>query len=316
MSRVLVTGAHGLVGRTLCSRLEEAGFTVRAASRVNTAPACPVEQSVVGDITRPMDWSSALTGVQLVVHAAARTHIAPDDPDGQRLLEADVFATRQLAAAARHHGVSRFIYLSSIKVNGEDSGSNPFTADRTPRPVDPYGRSKLAGEIAVRDAAEGGVMEVAIVRPPLIYGPGVRANFLRLMRWIDREHLLPLGAVDNRRSLVSVWNLADLIVKLLAHPNAAGRVWLVSDCEDPSTPELIRRMATVLGRRARLLSVPLPVLRACARIAGRGAEVSRLTGSLVVDASPARELLNWHPAISLDEGLARTAAWYRTQWPA
>lgn len=312
MPRVLVTGATGLVGRVLCPRLAESGYTLRAALRSDTAaPSGVAERVVIGDITRPLDWSFALDNVDLVVHAAARTHIGRGDPNGLPDMAADVFASSQLAAAAARHGVRRFVYLSSIKANGEDSGSQPFSADSVPHPVDPYGRSKLQGEAAVREAAGKGRMEVVILRPPLIYGPGVQANFLRLMRWVDRERLLPLGAINNRRSLVSAWNLSALIVNLLEHPAAGGAVWLVSDGEDVSTPQLIRRLATAMGRRARLLSVPPQALRLCAALVGRGSDAARLCGSLAVDSSLARNVLGWVPALSLDEGLQRMATWYR-----
>jgi nucleoside-diphosphate-sugar epimerase len=317
MPRVLVTGATGLVGRALCPRLEAAGYTVRAALRSDGELPCVHETFVTGDIAAFADWSRVLAGVDLVVHAAALAHTVMAGPRAQQLYHAtNVAATARLAAAAVREGVTRFVYLSSIKVNGEDSGEGAFTAQDLARPVDAYGQSKLDAETELRKVAELGAMQLAIVRPPLIYGPGVRANFLRLLRWIDRQCPLPFGSIRNRRSLASVWNLNELILKLLVHPDAADHVWLVHDGEDLATPELVRRIARALGRPARLLRMPPGLLQTFASVAGRGAEVRRLTGSLVVDASPARELLNWHPAISLDEGLARTAAWYRTQWPA
>jgi nucleoside-diphosphate-sugar epimerase len=278
---------------------------------------CIAEQVIVGDICQTTEWGSALADVDMIVHAAARAHVPADPPENQRLYEAvNADGTRQLAQAAVHAGVSRFIFLSSIKVHGDASGQRPYEATDPLIPVDDYGKSKLQGERYLQQAAAGSCMQAVIVRPPLVYGPGVRANFLRLMSWVDRERPLPFGAICNRRSLVSVWNLNELLLRLLVHPDAAGRAWLVSDGEDLSTPELVRRIARALGRRARLPRVPPGLLRACGRLAGRDAELSRLTGSLIVDDSPARRLLGWHAALSVEEGLARTAAWYRSRWPA
>jgi UDP-glucose 4-epimerase len=224
-------------------------------------------------------------------------------------------ATRKLAQAAATSGVRRFVYVSSTKVFGDGTGAQRHRSTDLPTPADNYGRSKWQGEVFLQQSAAGSSMETVIVRPPLVYGPGVRANFLRLMQWVDRGYPLPFASVDNRRSLVSVWNLNHLILKLLAHPHAAG-VWLVNDGEDLSTPELIRRIARALGRKAHLLPVPPLLLRACGGLTGRSDEFSRLTGSFVIDATPARELLGWSPALSVDEGLARTAAWYRARHPA
>lgn len=318
MPRVLITGATGLVGRALCPQLAEAGYVVRAALRGNAElPLGIAERVIVGEICQSTEWGSALADVDLIVHAAARAHVPDDLAESQGLYEAvNAHGTRQLAQAAAAAGVRRFVYLSSIKVHGDATGPRPYEATDLPNPADDYAISKLQGERYLQLAATGSSMEAVVVRPPLVYGPGVRANFLRLMHWVDREFPLPFGAICNRRSLVSVWNLNDLIVSLLTHPDAAGRAWLVRDGEDLSTPELVRRVARALGRRARLPRVPARLLRACGHLARRDAQLSRLTGSLVVDDSPARRLLEWRPMISLDEGLARTAAWYRTLWPA
>lgn len=310
MPRVLVTGATGLVGRVLCAQLSEAGYTVRAVLRGQAALAAVKECVVLGDITRPLDWSMALDTVELVVHAAARTHIAEQDTQGAAYLSADVFGARQLAAAAARRGVRRFVYVSSVKAMGEESGPGGFTASTVPAPVDRYGRAKLEAERAVCAAAEGSPMQVAVIRPPLVYGPGVQANFLKLLRWVDRERPLPFAAVHNRRSLISVWNLCHLVRCTLEHPHAAG-TWLASDGEDLSTPELVRRLARALRRRARLLPVPTQFLALAGRLCGRQAQVQRLCGSLVVDTSPLRDLLGWSPLLTVDEGLTRTAAWYR-----
>lgn len=315
MPRVLVTGATGLVGRALCPRLAEAGYRLRAALRTDRdLPSCIAERVVVGDISLVNEWRPALADVDLVVHAAARTHVLHDTPQNRALWETvNAQATRQLAHAAARAGVRRFVYLSSIKVNGEATAQRPYQASDRPDPRDDYGRSKLQGETYLMQAAAGTGMQAAIVRPPLVYGPGVRANFLRLMRWVDRQWPLPLGAIHNQRSLVGVWNLCDLIETLLANPRPASGVWLVSDGEDLSTPDLIRRLGRALQRAVRLVAVPVPLLQVCAAIAGRRAEAERLCNSLTVSLTATREALGWAPPVSTDEALMRTAAWYRAQ---
>lgn len=313
MTRVLLTGATGFVGRVLCEHLARAGHTVRVALRSERPlPAGASERAPVGEIGAATAWEAALRDVDLVVHAAARTHVLHADPGGAaRYAEVNAEGTRRLAQAAAAAGVRRFVYLSSIKVNGEATRERPYTAADPPAPADAYGRSKLQGETWLAQAAASGGMQAAVVRPPLVYGPGVRANFLRLMRWVDRRRPLPFGAIRNRRSLVNVWNLADLIAALLAHPGAVHGVWLVSDGEDCSTPELIQHLGRALSRPVRLLAVPVPLLRLAAVLSGRGREAARLCDSLAVDDGPTRAALGWHPPVPLDEALARTAAWFR-----
>jgi UDP-glucose 4-epimerase len=268
----------------------------------------------VGDISLVTEWRSALADVDVVVHAAARTHVSHDRPQNRALYEAvNAHATRHLAQAAARVGVQRFVYLSSIKVNGESTSQRPYQASDLPDPRDDYGKSKFQGETYLMQAAAGTGMEAAIVRAPLVYGPGVRANFLRLMRWVDSQWPLPLGAIHNQRSLVSVWNLCDLIETLLANRRAAGGVWLVSDGEDLSTPDLIRRLGRAMQRAVRLVSVPVPLLQVCATIAGRRAEAARLCGSLRVSITATHDVLGWSPPVAMDEALMRTAAWYRAQ---
>jgi nucleoside-diphosphate-sugar epimerase len=316
MRRALITGATGFVGRVLCRRLAAAGYRLRAAVRSDCElPSCIAEKIVVGDISVATEWRAALADVDLVVHAAARTHVPRGDPQNSALYEAvNVHGTRQLAQAAAGAGVRRFVYLSSIKVNGESTGQRPYEANDPPAPRDDYGKSKLQAETYLLKAAAGTAMEPAIVRPPLVYGPGVRANFLRLMRAVDNQWPLPFGAVRNRRSLVSVWNLCDLIETLLVTERSAAGVWLVSDGEDPSTPELIRRLARAMQRSVRLVAVPVPLLQLCAAIAGRGMEAARLCGSLTVSIAATRATLGWAPPVSMDEALMRTSSWYRAQF--
>jgi len=310
--RVLITGASGFIGRPLCAQLAQHGYTVRAALRAVQPPLLRVDETVtVGDIGAATEWDTALENVEYVVHAAARAHVLRTTRAmAQQFFEVNVRGTEGLAQAAARAGVRRFLYLSSIKVNGEATTVRPFRFDDTPHPQDDYARSKQQAEAALTAAAEGTRMQVAIIRPPLVYGPGVRANFLRLMRWVDRGRVLPFGAISNARSLVSVWSLNDLLLTLLAHPRSVAGVWLVSDGEDLATPELLRRIAHALGRDVRLAHVPTRLLRLAAALLGRGAEMSRLCGSLQVDAAPTRDALQWRPSVSLAEALERTAAWY------
>lgn len=310
MQRVLVTGATGFVGRTLTGVLLDSGYQVRAAVRKHS-PALPpaIEQVAVADIGAKTDWAQALQGVDAIVHSAARAHIMNAKPsDFDLYYETNARGTARLAQAASSSGVKRFVYVSSIKVNGEERSSGAYTATDTPNPQDPYGQSKWEGEQAL--LAIGGSMQAAIVRPPLVYGPGVRANFLRLMRWVDREVPLPLGSIHNRRSLVSVWNLCDLMRHMLVAPLPRGQAWLVSDGEDLSTPALIRRIAQAMGRRARLLPVPVALLQFAATLTGKSAEISRLRGSLAVDITATRRDLGWTPPLSVDEAMLRTVQWY------
>jgi nucleoside-diphosphate-sugar epimerase len=307
--RVLVTGASGFIGRQLRRVLSDSGFDDWGA--VRTAGAAADSRSyIVGDIGPSTDWRAAVEGADMVVHAAARAHILAEtaqDPDAE-FMRVNAEGTATLVAAAAAAGVRRFVYLSSIGVLGNDSGDGRFDTGSEPRPHNAYARSKLAGEFAVRRCA-GSQLEVVILRLPLVYGPGVRANFLRLLRLVDSGWPLPLGAVKNRRSLVSVWNLCDLVVSLLLSPAAPG-TWMVSDGEDLSTPELIRRLGAAMGRRVRLLPVPVGLLRQLGAMTGRGALIAQLCGSLALDPRATCERLNWSPPVSVDESLIRTVSWF------
>ncbi|HUL19619.1 MAG TPA: NAD-dependent epimerase/dehydratase family protein [Steroidobacteraceae bacterium] len=312
MSVVLVTGATGFIGRLLCPQLAQQGYTVRATLRTpQPTPPGVSEAVVLGELGAATAWDAALRNVEYVVHAAGRAHVvhASACAAGQ-FHEVNVRGTEGLAQAAVRAGVRRFLYLSSIKVNGESTTVRPFRFDDVPHPQDDYARSKQRAEAALVAAARGTPMEVALVRSPLVYGPGVQANFLRLMRWVDRAWVLPFGAIENSRCLVSVWSLNDLLLRLLAYPRPPSGVWLVSDGEDLATPELLRHIASALGRRVRLARVPPRLLRFGAALVGRGAEMQRLCGSLQVDTGPTCEALNWRPPVSLAQALERTAAWY------
>jgi UDP-glucose 4-epimerase len=308
---VLVTGANGFIGRALCDVLAVSGRGVRKAVRTHRADAA--DAVAVGDIGADTDWRTALEGVGCVVHLAARTHVLREtaaDPLAE-YRRINVAATERLARAAAERDVWRFVFLSSAKVHGDSSGSRPFTEEDTPRPEDDYGISKWEAEQALaRVSAETG-LQVVVLRPPLVYGPGVKGNFLRLMRAVARGWPLPLGSIRNRRSLVFVGNLADSIIKALDAPQAVGRTYLVSDGEDVSTPDLVRGLARVLGVKPRLLSLPLAALGLAATLAGKRAEFGRLTGSPQVDGSRIRRELDWQPRYSLTQGITETARWYR-----
>lgn len=318
MSRVLVTGANGFVGGALCARLLRDGLDVRRAVRDARRAPPGIERGddcvAVGDIGAATDWRSALQGVDSVVHTAARVHVLDDSPENERLyVETNAEGTRRLALAAAEAGIRRLVVLSSIKVNGEGDDGRVYRATDTPAPADAYARSKMAAESHAFEVGRARGLEVVVLRIPLVYGPGVRANFLRLMRWVARRRPLPFGAVRNRRSLVGLGNLCDLLCLLRVHPAAPGKVWLGCDGEDLSTAELVERMARALGTRANLLAIPESWLRTAGRLAGRGAEVARLCGSLQVDSAPLREQLGWRACRSVDQELAATAAWFRAQ---
>lgn len=300
---LLLTGATGFIGSALMRRLVQNGWNVRAAVRRANGSSTEV---VVGDIDSRTDWSKALQGCRTVVHLAARVHVMRDeaaDPLAE-FRKVNVEGTLKLARQAAAAGVRRFVFLSTIKVNGESSQpGQPFRPDDTPAPEDAYGISKLEAELELQKICADTGMEFVVIRPPLVYGPGVRGNFRTLLRWVQRGIPLPLGAVDNRRSLMALENLVDLIAVCLTHPAAANQVFLAADGEDVSTTELLRKIARSCGRSARLLPVPPTWLRCCAAMLGKKVAVDRLLGSLAVDSTKARDLLDWRPVVSMEEQL-------------
>lgn len=306
MNNVLVTGANGFVGRHLCRYLLSQGRAVRGALRCHNPDWVLYEQVAVGGIDGDTDWECALKGMDTVIHLAARVHVMQEseaDPlvAFRRVNVAGSVALARQAAAA---GVRRLIYLSSIKVNGERTGETPFCADDPAMPEDTYAQSKWEAEQALKQVAAETALELVIVRPVLIYGNGVKGNVHRLIGLIQRGLPLPLGSVNNRRSLLSIQNLLDFLDCCIDHPAAAGEVFLLSDGSDLSTPQLIRKLASAMGMSSRLLPVPVGLLRFIGRLAGRGAEIERLTGDLQVDIEKSRALLGWLPAIGVDEALA------------
>jgi nucleoside-diphosphate-sugar epimerase len=318
MRRVLVTGANGFVGTALTQALAEIGIAVRGAVRSQASvPAFEAGEhtvrdfAAVGDLHGRTDWSAALQGVETVFHTAARVHMA-GEPGGlaaYRTVNRD--ATYRLARQCVEAGVRRLIFLSTIKVNGETTQGIPFTRGDTPDPHGAYAVSKYeAEEVLWRVGAEFD-LEVVVVRPPLVYGPRVKGNVLALLRWVDRGLPLPLAGIDNRRHLVGLSNLVDFLVACATRPQAAGQTFLVSDPEAVSTPGLVRRLAEALGRPARLFRLPPSLLRAAALLCGRGAMMERLQEDLEVDMGRVTGLLEWLPPTTMQEELARMAAWYR-----
>ena len=310
---ILVTGANGFVGKPLCVELLRQGHIVRGVTRSATRQAENIEAVSVCTIDGETDWTHALPGVDIVIHLAARVHVMKDTASDAlaAFRRVNVEGTLNLARQSVAAGVQRFIFISSIKVNGEGTLlGHPYTAEDQPAPIDPYGISKREAEDALRQLASETDMEVVIIRPPLVYGPGVKANFLSMMHWLDKGVPLPLGAIYNQRSLVALDNLIDLIVTCIQHPAAANQTFLAGDGEDLSTTELLQRMAVALGKKAWLIPVSSFLLVWGARLTGRQALAQRLCGSLQVDISKARDLLDWKPPVSVDEALRKTAHYY------
>jgi len=311
--KVLVTGCTGFVGAALLRRLvlqpelEVLGW-VRRSDALLPAGVVPVPASR----ERLFATGAAPEKLDVLVHCAGRAHVLQErsaDPLAEyRQVNLDL--TVELAREAARLGARRFVFVSSIKVNGEQTSLTPFTASDVAAPVDPYALSKLEAEQALGALAAETGMEIVIVRPPLIYGPGVKANFLSLFRAVQRGWPLPLGGVRNRRSLVALDNLVDLLVTCMNHPAAVNQVLLVSDGEPMSTPELLRSIGKALGRPARLVAVPPGWLKAGARLVRRPAMYERLCGSLEVDDAATRQVLHWRPPVSVDQALAATARWF------
>ncbi|WP_455921259.1 UDP-glucose 4-epimerase family protein [Pseudomonas putida] len=311
--RVLVTGATGFIGHPLCIALEQGGYSVVRCQR-------PGVEARDGSL-RYFDLESPgtlplVSDVDVIIHTAARVHVmrgtSASDLHAFRL--ANVDATLRLARHAAANGVRRFIYLSSIKVNGEFSRpGKPFRADDDPQPSDPYGISKCEAEAALRTLATQSDMKVVIIRPPLVYGPGVRANFQAMMRWVRLGIPLPFAGLDNRRSLVYLDNLLDFIVTCVGHPGAANQTFLVADAGSLSTTELLRQLSGKMGRRSRLFVAPMSLISCLAAVLGKREAVKRLYGSLEVDIAKSVDLLGWQPPIATLEGLAITVKAYSDQ---
>ena len=304
--KFLVTGANGFVSRALCKELSQKGYAVRAAVRSENVKFNDIERTVVGTIDGETDWGKAFIDVGVVFHLAARVHVMSDESSDPlaEFRRINTAGTEHLARSAAASGVKRFIYVSSIKVNGEATcAGKKFSELDTPNPQDPYGISKWEAEQALHRVAAGTGLEVVIVRPPLVYGANVKGNFAQMLKVLAKGIPLPLASVENRRSLIYVGNLVDALIICAAHPAAAGQTYLVSDGEDVSTPDLLCQLGTAMGHPARLFPCPQALLKLAGRLVGKADQIERLLGSLQVDSSKIRRELGWIPPFTLQEGL-------------
>ena len=308
--KLLVSGANGFIGRALCDALAADGHVVVRAVR---GPQVAPGQVACGEINEKTDWSALLAGVQAVVHLAARAHVLSETHTDAMALyrRVNCAGAVRLAQQAQDAGVQRFIFMSSVKVHGEGD-STPYRETDSPAPQGPYAISKLEAEQALAAQCAQGGMELVILRPPLVYGPGVGANFLRLLRLAEKALPLPLGSIDNRRSLLYIGNLIDAVRRCLTQPAAAGKTYLLADGEALSTPQLLRLLAHALGRPARLWPFPVWGLKLAAALAGRTQEFERLCGSLLVETHAIAQDLGWRAPYDSAQGLQATVDWYRS----
>ncbi|MFO7728688.1 MAG: NAD-dependent epimerase/dehydratase family protein [Desulfonatronovibrio sp.] len=309
--KVLVTGASGFIGRGLCLHLEKRGYGVIPSGR-NHRVFSSDENLIRKEIGPATDWSAILTETDFIVHLASAPGRGNNltDKQIQHLWMTNVEGAVNLAVQAAAAKIKRFIYLSTVKVHGEQSHCRPFRENDRPEPLGPYSRSKLKAELKLRTISGQNGLEMVIIRPPLVYGPGVKGNFLRILSWINKGLPLPLAAIDNRRSLIGLDNLLDFITLCLEHPGAGNNTFLVSDGEDLSTPEIIRRTAFHMKKKCRIFPVPRCLLEYSGFLLGRGRQVTSLCTSLQVDSARAMETLSWSAPFSVDEGLKKTVSWY------
>lgn len=302
---LLITGADGFVGRALCPALRGQGHAVREAVRSGTGQ----NQAAVGEIDADTDWSAALADVDVVVHLAGRAHVPKEQG---RALDAyrrvNLEGTENLARQAAARGVRRLVYVSSVKVNGEETRGRPFTENDPPHPEDPYGISKWEAEQTLAEVAAATGLETTVLRPPLVHGPGVKGNLLRLLKAVRQDQIFPLGAVRNQRSLLGLGNLCAALALSVTHPLTG--TYLLADDETISSPDLVRVLAEAMGRRARIFAAPVPLMELAAKVLGKQSEFRRLTGSLVVDSAKIRKELGWTPGKGLHQGLADMARWH------
>lgn len=313
---IFLTGATGFVGGAVLKRLcnERQHSVVAAVRGESTLPVQGVSKVRIDTIDSATQWEQSLSGTSVVIHSAARVHVMNDTENDplSAFRAVNVEGTLNLARQAAAAGVQRFIFISSIKVNGEGTApGSAFTADDEPAPADPYGVSKMEAEQGLRKLALETAMEVVIIRPVLVYGPGVKANFFNMMRWLDKGIPLPFGAIYNSRSLVALDNLVDLVLTCIVHPAAANQTFLVSDAEDLSTTVLLSKMAKALNKPARLIPIPAWMLQGGAALLGKKGLSQCLCGSLQVDITKTRSLLGWTPPLSVDAALAATALHFR-----
>lgn len=311
---LLVTGANGFVGRSVCAEANKRGLHVTGVVRSASQQFAGIKTITVDEIGSETNWTASIVGIDVVIHLAARVHVMKDTSSDplHEFRKVNTEGSEHLARSAAAMGVRRFVYVSSIKVNGEESGDeSKFNEFDAPNPQDPYGVSKWESEQALHRIAQETGLEVVIVRPPLVYGAGVKGNFVQMLNVLAKGVPLPLASIQNLRSLIYVENLVDALILCATHPAAAGQTYLVSDGEDVSTPDLLRQLGIGIGCPARLFDCPLPLLKIAGRFAGKSEQVERLLGSLQVDNSKIRRELGWKPPYTLQQGLQETAQWYR-----
>ena len=304
MKKVLITGANGFVGTFLCAYFDRIGIPYRRAVR-KEEKGVGSDTVAVGDIDSQTDWSNALSDIDVIIHLAARVHVLREDADNplDEFRRVNSEGTLNLARQAAASGVQRFIYISTIKVNGEETFDRPFRADDDPAPADPYSISKFEAEKGLVAISLETGMEYVIIRPPLVYGRGAGGNFNRLVNLVKKGWYLPLKSIRNKRSLVSIENLCSLLSVSISHVDAGNKILLVSDGHDVSTPELIKLLGIVSMRPARLFPLSSWLLNFIGTMCGKGMELRRLTGNLQVDISETCSLLHWQPPVSLEKGL-------------
>ena len=313
--KIAVTGANGFIGAALTHELCEKGYDVRGIVRSKERSLnrnSRLEIFAVGEINSDTNWNDALKGIDVVIHLASRVHKLIDvsinplaDYRG-----VNTGGTQKLAEMSAQAGTRRLIFMSTIKVNGEKTTGAAFTENHTAPPQDPYAISKWEAEQALRNTSDAAGLEIVILRPPLVYGQGVKANFLRLLDMVNKNIPLPLSMVNNKRSMIYIGNLVDAIIKCIEHPNAVNKTFLVSDGQDISTPDLIRMIAGAMGKKARLFPCPAPLLKMIGNVAGKSDEIERLTGSLQIDSAKIRRELSWTPPFTMEQGLRMTADWF------
>jgi nucleoside-diphosphate-sugar epimerase len=312
--KILVSGANGFIGRALCEKLIADGQPVIGAVRTDMATGrlpVGIERLTIGNIGTYTQWSAALSGVDCVIHLAARAHMleAGESDAITAYRQVNVAGTQSLAHTAADMGVRRFIYMSSVKVNGNGK-PDPYNEHDRPMPADPYGISKYEAEQVLQEISGSTGLELVVLRPPLVYGPHVKANFLQLLNLVARGIPLPLASVKNKRSLISMTNLIDALLTCIKHPKAAGQTYLVSDGSDISVSDLVKKIALALGKTSHVFPFPIALLRLLAKIIGRTDTVNRILDSLTVNSSKIRSDLDWIPPFTMEDGLKETAKWY------
>ncbi len=317
MNKILLTGATGFIGKALTDELLRNNFEVIASVRnTHSSSSLRIKTIYVGDLLASTDWTSALQNIDIVIHSAARVHIMHDSSANplEEFRQTNFYATLNLAQQAESAGVTRFVFISSIKASRQSSSpQSALKPDDTLPPDDPYGLSKYEAEQGLLDLAKKSNMDIVIIRPPLVYGPNVKGNFLSLLKFIKRGIPLPLGSIDNQRSFVALDNLVNFIRHCATHPKAANEIFLISDGEDVSTTELLHKIAKAFNKKALLISIPTVALSFIAKLFGKEAMVNRLLESLQVDNSRAVELINWKPIISMDSQIKKIADFYSNE---